>query len=358
MVGGGADPNRNYGAFWGGGGSSGIFLEQDYRGPEPFSEPETQNIRALISARQVTTLITNHTFSGLVLRPPGTAAQGTTVDEPVFKALGDSMAAENGYSSQYGYQLYDTDGTTEDWSYNATAGLGFTFEIGHLGFHPPYEVTVDEWNGTTDYATGGGNRAAYYKAQENTADPTKHSVLAGQAPSGSVLRLTKTVELPTSVEGQTISDTLNSSMVVSDKKGNFEWHVNPSTRPLVAKSEGDENPGDPSPPQQFSGGPSNDASPCPTYFELPDTRDPTCYERPRVQGPARRQRHQQRVRARRRSTWPRRRPTGTSRSTATRTGTEALRTRASPSRTRRARRPPPRRATLGPDVEPGRTWPG
>jgi hypothetical protein len=277
VVGGGVDPNRNYGAFWGGGGSSGIFAEQDYRGPEPFSEPEPRNIRELVSARQVTTLITNHTFSGLVLRPPGTAAQGTTVDEPVFKALGDSMAAENGYSSQYGYQLYDTDGTTEDWSYNATAGLGFTFEIGHLGFHPPYEVTVDEWNGTTDYATGGGNRAAYYKAQENTADPTKHSVLAGQAPSGSVLRLTKTVELPTSVEGQTVSDTLNSSMVVSDKKGNFEWHVNPSTSPLVAKSEGDENPGDPSPPQQFSGGPSNDASPCPTYFELPDTRDPTCY---------------------------------------------------------------------------------
>ena len=236
-----------------------------------------RNIRELISARQVTTLITNHTFSGLVLRPPGIAAQGTTVDEPIFKALGDSMAAENGYSSQYGYQLYDTDGTTEDWSYNATAGLGYTFEIGHLGFHPPYEVTVEEWNGTTDYATGGGNRAAYYKAQENTADPSKHSVLAGQAPNGSVLRLTKTFELPTSLEGLTISDTLNSSMVVSDKKGNFEWHVNPSTSPLVAKSEGGANPGDPSPPQQFSGAPGNDASPCPTYFELPDTRDPTCW---------------------------------------------------------------------------------
>ena len=173
----GVDPNRNYGAFWGGGGSSGDFYTQTYRGPEPFSEPESQNIRELVSARQVTTLITNHTFSGLVLRPPGIAAQGTTVDEPIYKALGDSMAAENGYSSQYGYQLYDTDGTTEDWSYNATGGLGFTYEIGHLGFHPPFEATVKEWNGTTDYATGDGNRAAYYKAQANTADASKHSVL-------------------------------------------------------------------------------------------------------------------------------------------------------------------------------------
>ena len=74
------------------------------------------------------------------------------------------MAAENGYSSQYGYQLYDTTGTTEDWSYNATGGLGFTFEIGGPGFHPPFADVVDEWNGTAADATGGGNRAAYYLA--------------------------------------------------------------------------------------------------------------------------------------------------------------------------------------------------
>jgi Zinc carboxypeptidase len=277
VFGGGVDPNRNYGAFWGGNGSSDTYVEQDYRGPGPFSEPESRNIRELVSNRQVTTLITNHTFSGLVLRPPGVAAQGTTVDEPTFKALGDSMAAENGYSSQYGYQLYDTTGTTEDWSYNATAGLGFTFEIGHLGFHPPYEVTVQEWEGTTDYATGGGNRAAYYKAQENTADPSKHSVIAGKASKDMVLRLTKSVELPTSQEGQTISDHLDSSMVVTDKKGNFEWHVNPSTSPLVAKSEGDPQPGEPSPSQQFSGGPDDPSEPCPLYFELPNTRDPSCW---------------------------------------------------------------------------------
>jgi Zinc carboxypeptidase len=271
-AGNGVDPNRNYGAFWGGGGSSGDFFTQTYRGPEPFSEPESRNVRELVSSRQVTTLITNHTFSGLVLRPPGIAAQGTTVDEPIYKALGDSMAAENGYSSQYGYQLYDTDGTTEDWSYNATAGLGFTYEIGHLGFHPPFEATVAEWNGTTNYATGGGNRAAYYKAQENTADAGKHSVLAGQALNGYTLRLTKSFETPTSQEGLTVSDALDSSMVVSDKRGNFEWHVNPSTRPLVAKESGREPTGDPSPPQQFES--NGSTSPCANY----DTPPPGCYE--------------------------------------------------------------------------------
>jgi zinc carboxypeptidase len=271
VVGPGVDPNRNYGAFWGGGGSSGDFFTQTYRGPEPFSEPESQNIRELVSSRQVTTLITNHTFSGLVLRPPGIAAQGSTVDEPIYKALGDSMAAENGYESQYGYQLYDTDGTTEDWSYNATGGLGFTFEIGHLGFHPPYADTIAEWDGTTSYATGGGNRAAYYKAQENTADATKHSILAGRAPGGAILRLTKTFDMPTSQEGLTFTDHLNSTIQVPSN-GIFEWHVNPSTRPLVAKSSGRPATGDPSPPQQFES--RGGTTPCANY----DTPPPDCYE--------------------------------------------------------------------------------
>ena len=104
-------------------------------------------MRELVSSRQVTTLITNHTFSNLVLRPPGLASQGLAPDEPALKALGDSMAVENGYTSQYGWQLYDTTGTTEDWSYAATGGFGYTFEIGDLGFHPPFAETVAEWSG-------------------------------------------------------------------------------------------------------------------------------------------------------------------------------------------------------------------
>ena len=67
----GTDPNRNYGGFWGGPGASATFADPTYRGAGPFSEPETQNIRELISSRQVTTLISNHTFSNLVLRPNG-----------------------------------------------------------------------------------------------------------------------------------------------------------------------------------------------------------------------------------------------------------------------------------------------
>ena len=127
----GVDPNRNYGGLWGGPGADPSNpLVQTYRGPGPFSEPESRNIQSLVSRNQVMTLITNHTTAGLVLRAPGLAALGDPVDENRgYKALGDDMAKHNGYFSQKGFELYDTTGTTEDWSYNATGGFGFTFEI-------------------------------------------------------------------------------------------------------------------------------------------------------------------------------------------------------------------------------------
>ncbi len=258
----GVDPNRNYGGFWGGAGASGDPTNETYWGTGPFSEPETRNVRDLVASRQVTTLITNHTFSNLVLRPPGIQAQGLTPDEPIYKALGDAMAAENGYASQLSYQLYDTTGTTEDWSYYATGGLGFTFEIGPEHFHPPFAETVAEYEG--------GNRAAYFLAQESTADASKHAVLTGTAPAGAVLRLRKTFETPTS-QDTTFTDTLDSTMQAGED-GAFEWHVNQSTRPLVAQERGREATGDPSPPASFA--PRGESTPCANFDDPPET----CYE--------------------------------------------------------------------------------
>lgn len=243
----GVDPNRNYGGLWGGAGASAAPLYDTYRGAGPFSEPESQNIRELISDRQVTTLITNHTFSNLVLRPPGVRAQGPPPDEAIYKDLGDRMAAQNGYLSQPSYGLYDTSGTTEDWSYPATGGLGFTFEIGPERFHPAYEKTIDEYRGAGSYA-GKGNRAAYLLAMENAADPARHSTLTGSAPAGARLTLSKTFVSETSpvrpaeldvVDNpaaagpkQYFTDRLHTELTVP-ASGQFSWSINPSTRPAV-----------------------------------------------------------------------------------------------------------------------------
>ena len=61
-----------------------------------------------------------------------------------MKDLGDRMAAATGYTSQYSWQLYDTAGTTEDDTYAATGGYGYTIEIGPSGglFHMAYDTGV------------------------------------------------------------------------------------------------------------------------------------------------------------------------------------------------------------------------
>jgi hypothetical protein len=220
----GVDLNRNYGGLWGGPGASSLFADPTYRGAGPFSEPETQSIRELISSRHVTTMITNHTFSNLVLRPPGIRSAGETIDEPAMKALGAQMTAQNGYRNIHGWQLYDTTGTTEDWSYNATGGYGYAFEIVPDEFHPPFP-------------DGKGNREAFLIALENAADTRHHSVIAGRAPAGAVLRLikefpTKTLQTDQYGNPKTIGDRLETTLTVPSN-GRYTWHVNPSTRPEV-----------------------------------------------------------------------------------------------------------------------------
>ncbi|MEC3979705.1 M14 family zinc carboxypeptidase [Amycolatopsis sp. H20-H5] len=240
----GTDPNRNYAGFWGGGGASTVWRNDTFRGAGPFSEPETQNVRSIVSARQVTNLITLHTFSNLVLRVPGVAAVRPPLDEPAYKALGDKMASRNGYVSEPSWALYDTTGSTEDWSYWATGGWGFTFEIGNVEFHPPFQTgVVAEYAGLAPAAGAGkgGNRQGFLDMLANAADPAAHSTLIGSAPKGYELKLHKTFQTPTSPvlqpDGSTkppiyVTDQLDSKLTTTG--GRFAWSVNPSTRPYVA----------------------------------------------------------------------------------------------------------------------------
>ena len=244
----GVDLNRNYGGFWGGPGAAATepnpaavevgLLDPTYRGAAPFSEPETQNIQQLVRERQVTMLISNHTFSNLVLRPNGVAPStigpdgipvGDAPDEKALKKLGARMSAANGYQNIHGWQLYDTTGTTEDWSYNATGGFGYTFEIGANEFHPPFPEVIDEYLGAGEYE-GKGNREAYLAALEHAVDTRFHGVLTGKAPAGATLRLSKKFDSPT--WESSFEDFLDSSIKVG-RKGAFSWVVNPSTRPVV-----------------------------------------------------------------------------------------------------------------------------
>ena len=246
----GTDPNRNYGGLWGGAGASTHWSSDVFRGDGPFSEPEVQNIRDLQATRSITNLITNHTFSNLILRPPGVFDMGAPLEDAQLKSLGARMAGHNGYDNIPGYGLYDTTGSTEDWTFWTAGSIGYTFEIGTVGFHPPYNnAVVDEYLGRGQAAGAGrgGNREAYYEMLAATVDQDLHSVIAGAAPKGSKLTIRKSFMTETSPiwnndygtdvgPVQMFPDTLEYSMV-TDGSG-FEWNVNPSTRPVVAGRDG------------------------------------------------------------------------------------------------------------------------
>jgi murein tripeptide amidase MpaA len=240
----GTDLNRNYPGFWGGPGASPAWSSDIFRGDAPGGEPEVDALRELISGRQVTNLITNHTFSNLVLRPPSILATGYAPDEPELRALGGRMTAHNAYANWAAFQLYDTSGSLEDWSYWNTGGFGYTFEISPDGFHEPFEeAVVAEYLGLAPAAGAGlgGNREAYFEMARATADESLHSVITGRAPRHATLRISKWFESETSPvlnadgsvgEPLSYDDYLVSTFRPDGKR--FRWDVNPSTRPVVA----------------------------------------------------------------------------------------------------------------------------
>jgi hypothetical protein len=174
-------------------------------------------------------------------------------DEERMRALGDAMARETAYLSQFSYQLYDTSGTTDDFIYGALGGFSYTPEIGKAEFHPAYSTGfIPEYDGQPETdrfgtPTGrklGGLREAFTLAGLAALSPDNRSTLQGTAPAGRTLRVTRTATYQTSAKPdddgvvhprQTLSDPRNTTLVVP-ANGRFTWAVNPSTQPNGVES--------------------------------------------------------------------------------------------------------------------------
>jgi hypothetical protein len=229
----GVDVNRNYGDRWGGEGGTESPSGETYRGTAPFSEPEAQNVRELISRTHAVTMITNHTAGEQILRQPGAEDDFPTPDETVYGELGADMAAAAGYDSIVSYTLYADDhvGTTDGWSYFTTGGLGYVIEAMPSAFHPPYAEVVEHYEtGSGNGGEGTGNRGAFFYALESTANAARHSVVRGTAPAGAILRLAKSFSNRVDI-GNPTQEHFESTLEVP-ASGQFEWHVNASGRPL------------------------------------------------------------------------------------------------------------------------------
>ena len=153
----GTDLNRNWSYNWGCcGGSSGDPASTTYRGPAAFSAPETQVVRDFVNSRvlggeqQIKSHIDFHTYGELVMWPYGytltdVPADMTQDDHDTFVAMGQAMAATNGYTPQQWSDLYVGDGTINDWLYGVHRIFTYCFEMypvtsGQGGFYPPDEV--------------------------------------------------------------------------------------------------------------------------------------------------------------------------------------------------------------------------
>ncbi|MFL6195773.1 MAG: M14 family metallopeptidase, partial [Thermoanaerobaculia bacterium] len=114
----GTDLNRNFGYKWGCcGGSSGTASSDTYRGASGFSAPETDVMRNFVDSRvvggvqQIKAHIDFHTYGEWVMWPYGytltdVPADMTPDDHSAFVAMGQTMAAANGYVAQQMSDLY------------------------------------------------------------------------------------------------------------------------------------------------------------------------------------------------------------------------------------------------------------
>ena len=139
----GVDLNRNWGYMWGydNEGSSPSPSSWTYRGPGPFSEPETQAIRDLANDHNFKISLSYHSYGNWWLYPWGYIAEDPP-DIETFVALANRCVAFNGYEpgNSASGTIYPTNGDSDDWLYGEQTTkekiFAFTPEVGTTGFYP------------------------------------------------------------------------------------------------------------------------------------------------------------------------------------------------------------------------------
>jgi len=132
----GVDLARNHGYRWGcdNVGSSPNPNNQAYRGPNAWSEPETQNILAFQSAHQLRTIQNFHSFGGYNAYP-WTWTRNPPPEQALLQEVVDTFQMYNGYADSLTGQgsivLYYANGTQLDWEFADTAGkfVSYSFVI-------------------------------------------------------------------------------------------------------------------------------------------------------------------------------------------------------------------------------------
>ncbi|XP_038136379.1 carboxypeptidase A5 [Cyprinodon tularosa] len=147
----GVDPNRNWDAGFGLGGSSGYPCSETYRGPSPHSESEVRSIVEFVQSHgNIKAFISIHAYSQMLLYPYGYTTASAKDDAELY-AL--AQKAVNSLTSMYGTRytygsiidtIYQASGGTVDWTYNQGIKYSYTYELRDTGYYgfllPPNQI--------------------------------------------------------------------------------------------------------------------------------------------------------------------------------------------------------------------------
>ncbi|KAI5642068.1 zinc carboxypeptidase domain-containing protein [Phthorimaea operculella] len=132
----GVDINRNFGTAWGGKGSSGDPNHCFYRGPAPFSEPESCALRDVLLHSQISfkVYITLHAYGEVIIFP---LAHSDNLCPDYIRLLNGATVMSraiyntNGTTYKVGVSkdvMYRASGTSNDWCYSAV-GIPYCYLI-------------------------------------------------------------------------------------------------------------------------------------------------------------------------------------------------------------------------------------
>jgi hypothetical protein len=180
----GVDLNRNYGYMWGYNniGSSPDPTSEVYRGPEAFSEPETQSMRELCDSSEFVYAMNYHAYGDILLVPWAYIdAWVPSPDSEEYYAMAESMTVFIGVPNNYifgtgmGTLGYEVNGGSDDWMYGEQNEkpkcIAFSPEVGSSFWQAASDtnIIVTQCNETRPMNIFLGLRAALLGVEETEA---------------------------------------------------------------------------------------------------------------------------------------------------------------------------------------------
>lgn len=162
--------NRNFPTTWG-------TVEEDpvmnNPGPEPASEPETQNVMALLQAIQPDYVNSIHCCGNLWLHPWGAEQLESPEDMQMFTRICDEAFAEvRDQCGEIWSTIYPASGTTADEGYGLAGASSWSYEMSGRGAYAPWgQPTIVDDVRIQEVESWGGVMHAFLNVEKYGARP-------------------------------------------------------------------------------------------------------------------------------------------------------------------------------------------